>query len=68
MRQVVPEHLRGFLEPSQKGISLSDRVSACEAALRDVLARLEVLDAYRTHAAYSEERSGPVEPAERTDG
>ncbi len=44
MRQIVPEHLRGFLPQGSKGISLADRVICLEEALRDVLARLSSLE------------------------
>ena len=44
MRQVVPEHLKEFLPPSEKGITMNSRVVALEVALWQVLKRLSELE------------------------
>jgi len=44
VRQVVPEHLRKYLPVQASAISLMDRVTAAEEALKDVLARLSALE------------------------
>ena len=48
MRQAVPKELMQYLGPRNKGISLHGRVTACELALIDVLARLSDLEAQAT--------------------
>ena len=69
MRHTVPESLKKFLPPGAKGLSLLDRLMACEMGLIEAFSRLSELELEDTYRKVENAEVGPLSPPEHgSDG